>query len=185
MRNIAVLAMALTAIGLAGPAQAGTRITQGKALVVQFDITPTGFQAADDPNLVLLDFASPITLSSNAVATATLVVDGVELGTATVTSCPVCASAAWEFASAALPQVSAFPHPTIVDFAPLLAGTTGAIVLRVQSGYVDFGAPSNGPQVEFRAVVSCGSDCTGFNVTTIEPTNTSFAVTASRKTGSR
>jgi hypothetical protein len=144
-------------------------IRPGRVLAVHFDIVPTpwaGQPDTVDPNHVFLIFRGGVILSKNTVATATLFVDGVELGSTGVEdSCLVhCQSLIWEFASAPFPDVPLFPTPTIIDFTPLLNGSRGVMLLSVQSGSLTFRPPdgSNAPVVVFQNIESCGHNCTRF-----------------------
>ena len=101
MRLPRLVAMLIVAFGIAHPAGADM-ITPGQFLSVYFDSVPTphaGQPEVYDPNLIFLEFRGGVTLSPNAVTTATLFIDGVQLGsTAADNSCSLCSSLSWQFA---------------------------------------------------------------------------------------
>jgi hypothetical protein len=176
---IQIVTYCLVAFAFARPAHADM-ITPGQVLSINFDILPTGYPAYD-PNLVFLEFRGGVTFSSNAVATASLFVDGAELGSTTGDNlCSLCASTSWQFASAGFPDVWAFPNPTIVDFTSILNGGMGLITLTVDSGSMEFGDPpytSNAPLVVFDSIASCGFNCTAFRGVTMDVANQTYEVT--------
>ena len=173
----------LLAFGVARPARADT-ITPGQLLSVSFDIQATpqaGQPEVFDPNLIFLEFRGGLTLSPNAFATATLFIDGLALGsTLADTSCSLCSSMSWQFASVGFPDVVQFPNPTVVDFSHVLPGTHGLITLTVDSGFLTFGDPpytENAPVVVFDNIASCGPGCTAFRPVTMDAQNLTYRIT--------
>lgn len=159
-------------------------ITPGQFLSVNFDIVPTAFAGQPDvydPNLIFLEFGGGTTFSSNAVATATLFVDGVQLGSTTGDStCWACSSMSWQFADAGFPDVPLFPNPTIINFASVFTGSKGLITLTVDSGSMEFGDPpytTNAPVVVFDNIASCGPGCTAIRPVTMDAQNLTYQVT--------
>ena len=184
MKKFGFLAICgLLVFGVARPASAET-ITPERFLSVSFDIVATpwaGQPEVFDPNLIFLEFRGGVTLSPNAVATATLFIDGLALGsTLGDTSCSLCSSMSWQFASAGFPDVVQFPNPTVVDFSHVLPGTHGLITLIVDSGFLMFGDPpytENAPVVVFDNIASCGPGCTAFRPVTMDAQNLTYRTT--------
>jgi hypothetical protein len=173
----------LAVLGTSSGAGATEKITPGHSLAVYFDIlaTPWANQAeSSDPNLIFLEFRGGVTFSHNAVVTATLFVDGVELGSSTGDdSCTLCSSTSWQFAAAGFPNVSQFPDPTIVDFSLVRPGAEGVILLTVRSGFMEFGDPpytENAPVVVFDNIAACGTNCISFGPVTMDAQNLFYEV---------
>lgn len=182
---IRVTSCVLVLLGVTVPGHAQERINPGQFLAVDFDIEPTAWAGQPevyDPNLIFLEFRGGVTFSHNAVVTATLSIDGVELAsTLDDDSCSLCSSTSWQFAAPDFPAVPIFPTPTIIDFTPVLAGTTGRITLTVESGFMEFAYPpytENSPVVVFDNIASCGAGCTAFRGVTIQPENLTYVVTS-------
>ena len=183
MQQFMVAVCALAVFGIAHPAHAAERITPGRSLSVSFDLVPTpwvGQPEVYDPNLVFLEFRGGVSFSPNAAVTATLFIDGVEVGSTTSdTNCSLCSSATWQFAAAGFPDVPQFPNPTVIDFAPVLSGNKGTIVLTVVSGYMTFGgAPyeANAPVVITDNIASCGPSCIAIRPVTLDAQNETWNV---------
>jgi hypothetical protein len=182
--SIRLMLCVLVLLGVTIPARAQERITPGQFLSVDFDIEPTAWAGQPevyDPNLIFLEFRGGVTFSRNAVVTATLSIDGVELAsTLGDDSCSLCSSTSWQFAAIDFPAVPIFPNPTIIDFTPVLTGTSGRITLTVASGFMEFAYPpytENSPVVVFDNIASCGAGCTAFRPITIQPENQTYVVT--------
>jgi hypothetical protein len=180
---LVALCSVLAVLVTSGEARATERITPGHALAISFDImsTPWANQAeASDPNLIFVEFRGGVTFSPNAVVTATLFVDGVEIGSSTSDdNCTLCSSSTWQFAAPEFPNVSQFPNPTIVNFSLVGPGAHGVILLTVQSGFMVFGDPpytENAPLVIFDNIAACGNGCISFGPVTMDAQNLSYEV---------
>lgn len=164
-------------------ANAAETITPGRSLYVHFDVVQTpwaGQTEVYDPNLIFLQFRGGVTFSQKSVVTATLFIDGVELGsTPADNACSLCASTTWQFASTGFSPVPIFPNPTTVDFSGIRPGSKGLIVLTVRSGFMHFAvAPytENSPVVVFDNIASCGSGCTSIRPVTMDAQNLLYEV---------
>lgn len=181
IRLVACFCCIAALVSVAG--QAAETITPGRSLYVQFDVVQTpsaGQPDVYDPNLIFLEFRGGVTFSHKAVVTATLFIDGVELGsTPADNACSLCSSTTWQFASAGFSPVPIFPNPTVVDFSGIRPGSKGLIVLTVRSGFMHFAvAPytENSPVVVFDNIASCGSGCTSIRPVTMDAQNLVYEV---------
>lgn len=137
-------------------------ITPGRALYVDFDIVQG--EGTYDPNLIFLTFRGGVTFTPSAVATASLFIDGVLLGSTTGDESwwQGYPEHYWEFAAPGFEPNSIIQNPTTVDLTSMTAGSHGLITLRMDSGQMEFGLPPytvNAPVVVFDNMVSCGPSC--------------------------
>ena len=189
LQRAAFLCLCMALPSIAGRAQVTdvNILTPGRVLYVSFDISPVASQNQSDvfdPNLIFLEFRGGISYSANAVITATLFIDGVNLGSTTPDfACSPCSSPAWEFAAPGFPTGTFFTHWTTVDFAPVLTGSRGVIALTVDSGSMKFGAEpytENAPVVVFDNIASPAPGITVIRPVTLDGTNQRYDVEAGR-----
>jgi hypothetical protein len=181
-RVLQLFTHALLGLTVSASSASADMLTPGRSLSVYFDIMPTPGDEADDPNLVFLEFRGGVEFSKNAVATASLLIDATQAGSALADdSCSLCSSTSWQFAAPDFPDVWVFPDPTIADLSALATATSGMITLTLQSGFMEFGFDPytfNSPVVVFDNIASCGPACTSFGPTTVQAINQRYAVTA-------
>jgi hypothetical protein len=156
--GVLAVAGATSAIGAAPAAKA----LKARSVSIRFDIVPTpwaGQAESHDPNLIFLAFRGGIRFSArDAIATATLVVNGTVVGSTTADdSCTLCGGTTWQFAAPGFPSNPVFLQPAIVDFTPVQPGQA-EIRLSVDRGVMEFGAApytTNAPNVVFDYITCC------------------------------